>query len=208
MESILPQGGPEPDDENHAPASPGDSVMIDAMIIETERLILREIDPERDFEPWARAMADPHTVRYLGTKPMNRAEAWRSMAVAIGHWAIRGYGFFTLEHRETGAWIGRVGPWYPEGWPAPEVGWTISPDHLNQGYATEAAKASVDFAFRRLGWPQVIHVIMEGNEPSFAVARKLGSRLVRSQDGLPGVTDQRVLIYGQSADGGAAELPD
>jgi RimJ/RimL family protein N-acetyltransferase len=176
------------------------------MILETERLILRPVDPDRDFEPWAKAMADENTVRYLGTKPMNRAESWRSMAMAIGHWAIRGYGFFSLEHRETGAWVGRVGPWYPEGWPAPEVGWTISPDHLGRGYATEAALASLRYAFDTLGWKQVIHVIMEGNEASMAVARKIGSTLVREQQGVPGVTDQKVFIYGQTAGGGPAAL--
>jgi RimJ/RimL family protein N-acetyltransferase len=176
------------------------------MIIETERLILRQVDPDRDFEPWAKAMADENTVRYLGTKPMNRAESWRSMAVVIGHWAIRGYGFFSLEHRETGEWVGRVGPWYPEGWPAPEVGWTISPDHLGRGYATEAALASLRYAFDTLGWKQVIHVIMEGNEASMAVARKIGSTLVREQQGVPGVTDQRVFIYGQTAGGGPAAM--
>ncbi len=167
------------------------------MIIETERLILREIDPERDFEPWARSMADEITVRYLGTAPMNREQAWRNMAMAIGHWAIRGYGFFCLEHRETGQWVGRVGPWNPEGWPAPEIGWTISPDHLRQGYAYEAAVVSLDYVFNVLDWPRVIHVIMEGNQPSIALAEKLGSRLVRTQQGVPGVTDERVLIYGQ-----------
>jgi RimJ/RimL family protein N-acetyltransferase len=176
------------------------------MILETERLILRPVDPDRDFEPWAKAMADANTVRYLGTKPMNRAESWRSMAMAIGHWAIRGYGFFSLEHRETGEWVGRVGPWFPEGWPAPEVGWTISPDHLGRGYATEAALASLRYAFDTLGWKQVIHVIMEGNEASMAVARKIGSMLVREQQGVPGVTDQKVLIYGQTAGGGPAAL--
>jgi RimJ/RimL family protein N-acetyltransferase len=177
------------------------------MIIETERLILRQIDPERDFEPWAKAMANENTVRYLGTKPMSRAEAWRSMAMAIGHWSIRGYGFFSLQHKVSGDWIGRVGPWYPEGWPAPEVGWTISPDHLRQGYATEAAFAAVRYALETLHWPQVIHVIMEGNEASFAVARKIGSTLVREQQGLPGVTEEKVLIFGQSAGGGPATLP-
>jgi RimJ/RimL family protein N-acetyltransferase len=178
------------------------------MIIETERLILRNIDPDRDFEPWARAMADENTVRYLGVKPMNHAEAWRSMALVIGHWSIRGYGFFSLEHKETGAWIGRAGPWFPQGWPAPEVGWTTSPEYVGQGYATEAAKAAVEYAFTALGWPQVIHVIMEGNEASIAVARKVGSALIRKQRGVPGITDEPVLIYGQSADGGSAALPE
>ena len=50
------------------------------MRIETPRLILREIDMERDFEPWAAAHADEETVRYLGGRVMNRAQVWRSMA--------------------------------------------------------------------------------------------------------------------------------
>ena len=167
------------------------------MIIETERLILRPVNPERDFEAWAHAMADEGTVRYLGTPPMNRALAWRSMAMAIGHWSIRGYGFFSLELKETGDWVGRVGPWFPEGWPGPEVGWTISPLHLRKGYAEEAGRASIDFAFNTLGWDEVIHVIMDGNEPSIRLAEKLGSRYLRTQDGLPGVTDKTVHVYGQ-----------
>ena len=167
------------------------------MILETDRLILRKIDPERDFDAWAESMADEDTVRYLGTKTMSRAESWRNMAQVIGHWEIRGYGVFSLESKETGEWVGRVGPWYPEGWPAPEVGWTISPTHLRKGYATEAGRASIDYVFGTLGWRSVIHVILEGNQASMAVARKLGSTLLRTQQGVPGVTDQKVFIYGQ-----------
>ena len=106
------------------------------MRIETERLILRPIDPERDFDAWARSMADPVAVRYIGGKVLDRAQAWRHMASIIGHWQIRGYGFFSVENRETSEWVGRVGPWYPEGWPEPEVGWTILPEHWGKGYAT------------------------------------------------------------------------
>jgi RimJ/RimL family protein N-acetyltransferase len=170
----------------------------DAQIMKTERLILRPIDPARDFESWAAAMADAETVRYLGVEPQSRAQSWRTMAMAIGHWAIRGYGFFSLEHRQTGEWLGRVGPWYPEGWPEPEVGWTIAPGHRRQGYAIEAARASLEFVRQQLGWQRVVHVILEGNIGSVAVAEKLGSRFLRAQDGLPGVTEQRVMIYGQS----------
>ena len=118
--------------------------------------------------------------------------------MVIGHWAIRGYGFFSLEDKQTGQWVGRAGPWFPEGWPGQEIGWTISPDHLRKGYAYEAARASIDFVFGELGWSSVIHVIMEGNAPSIALAEKLGSRLLRTQQGLPGVTEEKVLIYGQS----------
>jgi RimJ/RimL family protein N-acetyltransferase len=168
------------------------------MIIETERLILREIDPARDFDSWAHAMADENTVRYLGTKPMDRAKAWRDMAMVMGHWAIRGYGFFSLENKQTGEWVGRVGPWNPVGWPEPEVGWTVAPGHLRRGFAFEAAQASIDYAFNTLGWSRVIHVILEGNEASMSLARKLGSTFVRAQQGLKGITDQKVEIYAQN----------
>ena len=169
------------------------------MVIETERLILRAIDPKRDFEPWAKTFADENTMRYMGGKALDRANAWRNMAACIGHWAIRGYGFFSLELKSTGDWVGRVGPWFPEGWPEPEVGWTIAPQHLRKGYAVEAARASLDYVFDVLRWPRVVHVILEGNAASVAVAEKLGSKFEREQQGLPGITQDRVLIYAQEA---------
>ena len=169
------------------------------MTIETKRLILRKIDPARDFDAWARLMADAQTVKYIGGQVMDRALAWRQMAAVIGHWEIRGYGFFSVEEKATGQWVGRVGPWNPEGWPEPEIGWTISRDHWGKGYASEAARASLKFAFDVLGWERVIHVILKGNERSIAVAERLGSKFLRSQLGLPGVTEQEVLIYGQDA---------
>lgn len=171
------------------------------MRIETERLILRAIDPERDFDSWAKTMADERTVRFTDGRILDRALAWRHMAALIGHWQIRGYGFFSVEEKESGVWVGRVGPWYPEGWPEPEVGWTIMPDHWGKGYATEAGRAAIDYAFEELGWKRVIHVILQGNERSIAVAKKLGSSFIRTEKGLPGVTDGDVVIYGQDAPG-------
>jgi len=167
------------------------------MRIETDRLILRQIDPDRDFEPWAKSMADEATVRFIGGEVLDRATTWRNMAAVIGHWQIRGYGFFSVESKETGEWLGRVGPWYPEGWPAPEIGWTIMREHWGKGYASEAAAASLDFVRDELAWDSVIHVILDGNAPSIGVAEKIGSKYLRSQHGLPGVTDGTIHIYGQ-----------
>ena len=169
------------------------------MELETDRLLLRPIDPERDFEAWARTMADPNTVKYLGTEPMDRSAAWRHMALLIGHWSILGYGFFSVINKQTNDWVGRVGPWNPEGWPEPEVGWTISPDHRGNGFASEAAVAAIRFVFETLKWPRVAHCIFQGNEPSVGVAKKVGSKLLRTQQGIAGVTDRPVWIYGQEA---------
>lgn len=165
---------------------------------ETDRLILREIDPERDFEAWAACFSEESTMRFLGSPPLNRADAWRNMCVVIGHWQVRGYGFFSLEEKATGAWVGRAGPWNPEGWPAPEVGWTIAPEHRRKGFAAEAGAASVAYAFDTLGWDSVLHVILKGNDGSVATAEKIGSCFQREQVGLPGITSETVLVYGQT----------
>lgn len=170
---------------------------IERMRIETERLILRPIDAERDFEAWACCMADAETMRFIGGSVLSRPLAWRNMAAVMGHWQIRGYGFFSVERKDTGEWIGRVGPWNPEGWPEPEVGWAISREYWGQGFATEAARASVDFAFDTLGWKRVIHVILDGNDRSVAVAERVGSRFEKRLPHLPGVTEEEVLVYAQ-----------
>jgi RimJ/RimL family protein N-acetyltransferase len=169
------------------------------MQLETERLILRPVDPERDLEPWANAHSDEETVRYVGGEVLSPAKAWRMIATVIGHWQIRGYGFFSVERKDTGDWVGHVGPWFPEGWPDQEIGWTISREHWGKGYATEAGRACLDYVFGTLGWDRVIHVILPGNEASIAVARKLGSEFLHTHDGLAGITDETVLIYGQDA---------
>ena len=116
------------------------------------------------------------------------------MATVIGHWQIRGYGFFSVESKDSGEWVGRVGPWFPEGWPEPEVGWTIAPEHWGKGFATEAGRASIEFAFRDeiLGQFRESYELLESQE-------ELGSRFERRQSGLAGVTDQDVLIYAQPA---------
>ena len=165
--------------------------------LETERLILRAIDPERDLDAWATAMADEETVRYIGGKTLSREETWRYIAMVMGHWQIRGYGFFSVEEKTTERWVGRVGPWFPEGWPEPEVGWTIIREHWGKGYGEEAGRASIDYARDVLGWTQVIHAILEGNVGSAALAEKLGSRKLREIQGLGGVTEDTVWIYGQ-----------
>lgn len=141
--------------------------------LETERLILRP-PVEADFEPLAAAMQDEENTRFIGGV-QNPPQAWRGLMAIIGHWAVRGYGFFTVIEKESGRWVGRVGPWNPHGWVQPEVGWTIARAHWGKGYASEAAAASIDWAFDHLGWDSVIHLIDEKNTGSIGVAKKLGS---------------------------------
>ena len=122
-------------------------------------------------------MLDIETAKYLtpDKKPRSRAEEWRSAASMLGHWQIRGFGFFTVLEKESGKWVGRVGPWMPEGWPGLECGWSIRSDHRGKGYAPEAAIAAVRWTFDQFpDLPRIISVIDPSNVNSQAVARKIG----------------------------------
>jgi len=93
----------------------------------TERLLLRP-PIAGDFEGWARFAADPEVMRFLGgVQP--RAVAWRGFLAMVGAWHIQGFAMFSVVERSTGAWLGRVGPWQPEGWPGTEVGWGLCSEH-------------------------------------------------------------------------------
>lgn len=115
-----------------------------------------------------------------------------------GAWYVQGFAMFSVIDKTTGEWIGRVGPWFPEGWPGPEVGWGIVSDRCGRGYATEAAAAAIDWAFATLDWREVVHVIDVENAASQAVARKLGSRN-RGRTQLPEPFDSVVVdLWGQT----------
>jgi RimJ/RimL family protein N-acetyltransferase len=147
--------------------------LADFPTIETERLVLR-VPEARDLDAWAAFMADEEAARYIGGH-QPRAVAWRGMATMTGSWALQGFGMFSAIEKATGRWVGRLGPWRPEGWPGAEVGWGLAREAWGKGYATEGAAAAMDFVFDRLGWDRVIHTIHPDNAGSEAVARRLGS---------------------------------
>jgi RimJ/RimL family protein N-acetyltransferase len=164
--------------------------------IETPRLILRV--PERDdLDPWAAMMTDEEVARYIGGV-MPRAVTWRAMMTMIGAWHAHGFAMFSVIEKATGRWIGRLGPWMPEGWPGPEVGWAIVRECWGQGYATEGSAAAIDWAFDHLGWDRVIHSIHPANAASQAVARRLGSRNLGPGTLPPPYEGSTIEIWGQS----------
>ncbi len=139
----------------------------------TERLVLRGWRGD-DFEPYAAFLADPDVARYLSGEPMSRTDAWRNMAMMVGHWSLRGFGMWAVERKEDRAFIGRVGLFYPEGWPALEVGWTLGKPYWGRGYATEAARAAMAYGFLTQGLERIVSVIHIDNKPSQALAERLG----------------------------------
>jgi RimJ/RimL family protein N-acetyltransferase len=167
------------------------------MVIETARLILRPVTAA-DLDGFAAFAADPAAMRFMGGVAP-RPVAWRAMMVMAGCWAQDGFAMFSVIEKTSGQWIGRIGPWRPEGWPGTEIGWGLLPAWHGRGYATEAAAASMDFAVERLGWTDIIHTIDPENTASIAVARRLGSRN-RGPGALPAPYEAaRIDIWGQTA---------
>ncbi len=168
------------------------------IVLETPRLLLRPPVAE-DLEGFAALLADPESARFIGgVQP--RTMAWRALCVMAGAWALQGAAMFSVLEKATGAWVGRVGPWHPEGWPGPEIGWGLRREFWGRGYATEASEATLDWAFEHLGWTDVIHCIAPENTPSKQVALRLGSS-PRGPAPLPPPFDSKpVEIWGQHRD--------
>ena len=163
--------------------------------LETERLILR-VPTAEDFEPWAAFSADEEAMRHLGGI-QSRAFAWRGICTMTGAWSIRGFSMFSVIEKATGKWVGRLGPWEPEGWPGTEVGWGLAREVWGRGYATEGATAAIDWAFNTLGWDEVIHTIEPANVASQKVAQRLGSTILRPAH-MPAPFNNVIDAWGQS----------
>jgi RimJ/RimL family protein N-acetyltransferase len=143
--------------------------------ITTDRLLLRGFEP-RDVEPYAAMMADPEVTRFLGDgRPLAPADAWRQMALFAGHWALRGFGLWAVEEKASGRLVGRIGCFEPEGWPGFEIGYALAQPFWGRGYATEGARASLQFARDVLGREHVISLIRPDNRASIRVAERLGA---------------------------------
>ncbi|MDQ8756959.1 GNAT family N-acetyltransferase [Sphingosinicella sp. LHD-64] len=166
-------------------------------VLFTERLVLRPLNGE-DFEPWAAFQADAEMMRFLGGV-QSRAESWRSLCTMAGAWSVRGYSMFALIERGTGRWVGRVGPWQPEGWPGTEVGWGVAREFAGQGYAYEAAVAAMDYAVDMLGWTDIIHTIDPDNLASIRLAQRLGAANRGPTRLPPPYEDLPVDAWGQTA---------
>jgi len=156
---------------------------IDIPVIETERLILRGRRLE-DFPAYAAMWAHPEVVRYTGGRPLTQEDSWVKFTRQAGFWALKGYGFWTLEEKASGAFIGEAGAadfkrdLEPSLEGKPEFGWGLMPSAQGKGYATEALKAGLDWARGALSAKTYSCIIDPENAPSLRVAEKCGFRRV------------------------------
>ena len=149
------------------------SLTLDIPRLETERLILRGPDAS-DFDAVAAFLMDKDRSWGFGHEP-SRDLAWRWFAMSIGHWALHGYGYFTMALKETGTPCGLTGIWNPEGWPEPEIGWVLFEGFEGKGLAYEGALCARDWAYSDLGMTTLTSNIVPGNERSVALAERMGA---------------------------------
>lgn len=137
----------------------------------TERLVLRP--PREDDFPAMLAFNDSPRSAFVGGS-RDRFWVWRGLMGNIGHWALRGYGLFSVETR-AGDFIGRIGMIYNDGWDEPELGWHVYDGFEGHGYAYEAAHAARADYHARISRNPTISYIDPANVKSQALARRLGA---------------------------------
>jgi len=164
--------------------------------LETERLVLRPPQPD-DAAAFYPHWQDAEAVQYVGgvKTPEQTKEMVERM---IRHWDWYELGEFTVERREDGEVLGRVGfqLWDPRDWTngkrarlegdvETELGWKLGHEHWGRGYATEAAAACRDWALGQLRVTRLISLIALENIASVRVAEKIGESFEREVENTP-----------------------
>jgi RimJ/RimL family protein N-acetyltransferase len=142
--------------------------------LDTERLRLRQFR-ESDFATLAEAHADADFTRYFGG-PSSLQDSWRWLLSMLGHWSLRGFGYFALEEKATRTLCGAAGVIRNFDWPETEMGWRVYPPYQKRGFATEAAARIRAYAYKDLGLTTLVSYVDPDNIASKRVAEHLGAR--------------------------------
>ena len=151
----------------------------DIPLIETARLRLRA-HTASDFDASATLWALPGVVQYIGGTPSPRPASWQRLLTYTGLWAHLGYGYWFVEERSTGRFVGEVGfadfkrDMSPSIAGTPEMGWVLQPLHHGKGYATEAVEAALEWGQNHIAAAKTVCIISPENVASLRVAEKCG----------------------------------
>jgi RimJ/RimL family protein N-acetyltransferase len=163
--------------------SPPQRPLIAAPLLETERLLLRSHQAE-DFPDCVAMWQDPEVVKYtIGTEsPPPRT--WQRLLAYRGHWLLLGFGYWAVESKSTGHYIGELGfadfhrSFKPSIEGIPEIGWALATHAHGRGYATEALRKVIEWGDAHLGVKRSVCIIHRDNTRSAHLARKLGYDLL------------------------------
>jgi RimJ/RimL family protein N-acetyltransferase len=160
---------------------------VEIPVIETPRLRLRG-HRLSDFPDCAAMWADAGVTRFLGGKPLSAEDAWAKFLRYAGHWTMKGFGFWAIEEKDSGAYAGELGfadfrrEIQPPLGDDPEAGWVLAPGAHGRGYATEALRAATGWIDESLRVLRTVCIISPENAQSVRVAEKCGYRQERRSE--------------------------
>lgn len=114
--------------------------------------------------------------------PLDRINCWRVISGSLGHWALRGYGYWQIEDKASGQTAGACGFIFREGWEEPELGWQVWDGFEGRGIAYQAVQAARAHGARNFGLDGVISYIRPDNARSRRLAERLGATLEKEGD--------------------------
>jgi RimJ/RimL family protein N-acetyltransferase len=147
--------------------------------IETKRLVLRG-HAIQDFDALHAMWNEPAVYRYIFGRPLTREEVWSRLLRYSGHWALLGYGYWVLEERATGAYMGEIGfaDYHRDIDPPldgrPEMGWGLKTSAHGKGYATEALQAITAWGDAHFAGKETCAIVAPENTASIRLAEKIG----------------------------------
>jgi RimJ/RimL family protein N-acetyltransferase len=148
-------------------------------VVETERLRLRGHRMD-DFAHTRKLWGDARVVKYIGGTPQTEEECWARFLRYAGHWAMLGFGYWVVEEKATGAFVGEVGFGHfkrtlePPLADWPELGWVLTPEQQGKGYATEAVQAVLVWGRQHFAANVFTCLIHPEHSASIRVASKCG----------------------------------
>jgi len=151
--------------------------------LQTQRLLLRRWK-ESDLEPYSIICADSEVMKWIGNGDVcTRQQCAAAIRSFERSWEENGYGLFAVERRDTGALIGFTGlaipNFLPEVLPAVEIGWRLAKSAWGNGFATEAAKASMSYGFDACKLDRIVSIHQIGNAASGKIMTKIGMTFER-----------------------------
>ena len=150
----------------------------EAPTLETARLTLRSHRPD-DLPAYVAMWSDPDVVRYTVGSPLPPQRTWMRLLGHRGHWSVLGFGYWAVEEKESGRYIGELGyahlkrDLHASVDDVPELGWALVTSAHGKGYATEALRAVVAWGDALFESERTVCIIDPGNDASARVAQKL-----------------------------------
>ncbi|WP_299891663.1 GNAT family N-acetyltransferase [uncultured Ruegeria sp.] len=150
-----------------------------APILGTDRLILRG-HRTSDFDDSASMWADPEVVALISGEPSTEEQSWTRLLSYTGHWSHLGFGYWVVECKKTGVFLGEVGfanhrrDTVPSLDGNPEAGWVFKAGAQGKGYATEAVTRMLEWADEWLEFDQTSCIFDPEHSNSIRVAEKTG----------------------------------